>query len=61
MQFYLKDNGGRRSGNERRAIMDTFFVPEKRHGSDRRQIIDRRDIPLTPLAPYKERRRVFSK
>ena len=59
MQIYLKDNGGRRSGDDRRAIIDAFFVPEKRRGSERRLTSDRRKIPLTPLAPYKERRRVF--
>ena len=38
----LPDNGGRRSGNDRRNFSYAFHIPERRLG-DRRSDIDRRD------------------
>ncbi|MDJ0914578.1 MAG: hypothetical protein QNI95_13480 [Desulfobacterales bacterium] len=38
----LIDNGGRRSGIERRQISYTCFIPERRSGKDRRSGLDRR-------------------
>jgi hypothetical protein len=38
----LKDNGGRRSGLERRLYAYTFHFPERRSGLDRRTGKDRR-------------------
>ena len=38
----LPDNGGRRSGIERRQFQYTSHIPERRCGFDRRSGIDRR-------------------
>ena len=38
----LKDNGGRRSGVDRRRFSYTGHIPERRAGEDRRRRIDRR-------------------
>jgi hypothetical protein len=38
----LPDNGGRRSGIERRQFQYTSHIPERRSGFDRRSGIDRR-------------------
>jgi hypothetical protein len=38
----LPDNGGRRSGIERRRFQYTSHIPERRSGYDRRSGIDRR-------------------
>ena len=40
----LPDNGGRRSGIERRRFQYTFHIPERRSGDDRRSGIDRRTM-----------------
>jgi hypothetical protein len=40
----LPDNGGRRSGIERRRIQYTSHIPERRSGYDRRSGIDRRTL-----------------
>ena len=40
----LPDNGGRRSGIERRRFQYTSHVPERRSGFDRRSGIDRRTL-----------------
>jgi hypothetical protein len=40
----LPDNGGRRSGIERRRFQYTSHVPERRSGYDRRSGIDRRTM-----------------
>ena len=39
------DNGGRRSGGDRRTYSYTLHVPERRSGNDRRQGQDRRKAP----------------
>lgn len=40
----LPDNGGRRSGIERRRFQYTSHIPERRSGYDRRSGIDRRTM-----------------
>ena len=40
----LPDNGGRRSGIERRRFQYTSHIPERRSGYDRRSGIDRRIV-----------------
>ena len=39
------DNGGRRSGGDRRTYSYTLHVPERRSGADRREGKDRRKAP----------------
>jgi hypothetical protein len=39
------DNGGRRTGSERRSYSYTMHIPERRHGEDRRCGDDRREMP----------------
>ena len=39
------DNGGRRSGGDRRTYSYTMHFPERRTGEDRRKSKDRRKIP----------------
>ena len=39
------DNGGRRSGGDRRIYSYTLHVPERRDGADRREGNDRRKAP----------------
>ena len=39
------DNGGRRSGGDRRNYSYTLHVPERRNGGDRREGEDRRKAP----------------
>lgn len=39
------DNGGRRSGGDRRTYSYTLHVPERRSGADRREGEDRRKAP----------------
>jgi hypothetical protein len=39
------DNGGRRSGSERRSYSYTLHIPERRHGEERRGGDDRRQMP----------------
>jgi hypothetical protein len=41
----LRDNGGRRSGIERRQYSYTSHIPEGRNGEDRRNRKDRRKTP----------------
>ncbi|MDJ0828392.1 MAG: hypothetical protein QNI92_01000 [Desulfobacterales bacterium] len=48
------DNGGRRSGEERRRILVGL-----RSGMDRRLVTDRRRSPISKLYPKYERRRIF--
>lgn len=40
----LPDNGGRRSGIDRRRFQYTAHIPERRSGDDRRSGIDRRTM-----------------
>ena len=42
MKKMLKDNGGRRSGKERRLFFYAAYLPERRTGSERRSGDDRR-------------------
>ncbi len=39
------DNGGRRSGGDRRNYSYTLHIPERRKGKDRRSGYDRRESP----------------
>jgi hypothetical protein len=39
------DNGGRRSGGDRRTYSYTLHVPERRSGDERRESEDRRKAP----------------
>jgi hypothetical protein len=47
MSQILHDNGGRRSGNERRKFSYDYHIPERRSGIDRRIRPDRRLKPRT--------------
>ena len=38
----MTNNGGTRSGTDRRKFQDTAYIPEKRSGRDRRKGFDRR-------------------
>jgi len=42
MKQIVSDNGGRRSGIERRTYQYNGHIPERRSGKDRRSGIDRR-------------------
>ena len=44
IRLRLPDNGGRRSGIERRRFQYTSHIPERRSGLDRRSGIDRRTL-----------------
>lgn len=43
----LPDNGGRRSGTDRREFNYTSHIPERRSGKERRSGLDRRQKPRT--------------
>jgi hypothetical protein len=45
------DNGGRRSGGDRRNYSYTLHIPERRNGNNRRRGEDRRRIPRTKANP----------
>jgi hypothetical protein len=47
MSKILHDNGGRRSGVERRELSYYAHIPERRSGKDRRSGLDRRLKPRT--------------
>ena len=47
MDKILHDNGGRRSGIERRQFSYDFHIPERRSGKERRNGNDRRLKPRT--------------
>jgi hypothetical protein len=47
MSQILHDNGGRRSGIERREFSYDAHIPESRSGKDRRSGLDRRLKPRT--------------
>ena len=42
MIFSLRDNGGRRSGLDRRRFSYSGYIPERREGAERRSGLDRR-------------------
>jgi hypothetical protein len=44
-QLIILDNGGRRSGGDRRNYSYTLHIPERRNGPDRRSGTDRRKFP----------------
>ena len=44
-QLVILDNGGRRSGGDRRNYSYTLHIPERRSGKDRRSGDDRRKFP----------------
>ena len=44
-QVIILDNGGRRSGGDRRNYSYTLHIPERRNGPDRRSGTDRRKLP----------------
>jgi len=44
-QLVILDNGGRRSGGDRRNYSYTLHIPERRSGEDRRNGSDRRQFP----------------
>jgi len=50
MRNILHDNGGRRSGIERREFSYNAHIPERRSGKDRRSGLDRRLKPRTSKA-----------
>jgi hypothetical protein len=50
----LPDNGGRRSGIERRRIQYTSHIPERRSGCDRRSGIDRRTLERRQVVEPKD-------
>ena len=52
-QLVILDNGGRRSGGERRNYSYTLHIPERRSGNDRRNGIDRRKFPRAKEASQK--------
>ena len=45
MKHVLPDNGGRRSGIDRREFSYTVHIPERRSGKERRSGVDRRLKP----------------
>jgi len=45
MKHALLDNGGRRSGFDRREFSYTAYIPEQRSGKERRSGLDRRLKP----------------
>lgn len=45
------DNGGRRSGGERRSFSYTYYIPERRKGQDRRQGKERRMSHRPKIGP----------
>ncbi|MBW2240175.1 MAG: hypothetical protein JRF39_14375 [Deltaproteobacteria bacterium] len=47
MTHELLDNGGRRSGTDRREYTYTSYIPERRSGKERRGGLDRRLKPRT--------------
>ena len=44
-KYRLFDNGGRRSGGDRRSYSYSVHLPERRSGKDRRSGEDRRRFP----------------
>ncbi|MDJ0914274.1 MAG: hypothetical protein QNI95_11920 [Desulfobacterales bacterium] len=58
--LYWGDNGGRRSGHDRRKSTRPYDGPERRSGHSRRQLFDRRRGLVSLFYPGHERRRIFS-
>ncbi|MDJ0914171.1 MAG: hypothetical protein QNI95_11400 [Desulfobacterales bacterium] len=57
--IYWGDNGGRRSGFDRRHVIDLMYAPIRRAAIDRRQRRERRKTPIEPVASSLERRAIF--
>jgi len=55
------DNGGRRSGVDRRNFTYSLHIPEKRSGQDRRSGFDRREMQAFRTVSAAERRAWLSK
>jgi hypothetical protein len=55
----LFDNGGRRSGIDRRIFSYGVHLPERRSGRDRRYIPERRGSPQLKMKKDIERRQAF--
>ena len=53
----IRDNGGRRSGIDRRHYSYSGHIPERRKGFDRREVGDRRKTE--PIQQDDERRKAF--
>jgi hypothetical protein len=51
----LSDNGGRRSGIDRRRYSYTVHIPERRYGEERRQKSDRRGKQATHVTSDKRK------
>jgi hypothetical protein len=60
MELGLRDNGGRRSGRDRRQFSYTGHIPERRSGHDRRIGLDRRRGAGTGSRMKIERRTAFA-
>ena len=56
MDMASYDNGGRRSGIERRQFSYMIHIPERRSGKDRRSGVDRRTEKSVKIDPAQERR-----
>ncbi|NLA74526.1 MAG: hypothetical protein GX846_03470 [Deltaproteobacteria bacterium] len=56
----IRDNGGRRTGTDRRSYSYTGHIPERRTGVDRRSFSDRRDsgnaAPLSEQEGFEHRK-----
>ena len=61
MILVMNDNGGRRSGFERRQISYSINIPERRYGKERRIGIDRRSRKGDKIEDPKERRVMFGR
>lgn len=59
MTLAISDNGGRRSGIERRLFSYTIHIPERRSGKERRSGVDRRIERVLKLPIEIERRAAF--
>ena len=59
-QLELKDNGGTRSGNDRRKLTKKDYTPERRKGVDRRSGVDRRNGQRFRGKRAVERREAFN-
>ena len=61
MNLMISDNGGMRSGIERRKITYFLHAPERRAEKERRNDLDRRNGEGCKLEYSKERRMMFKK
>jgi len=55
-RLLLKDNGGRRSGLDRRQFTYAVHIPERRSGKERRSGVDRRAPRPFTRANYPQKR-----